>query len=348
MLSQAHHEGNRIVDIKTRRKMNAILRVLHDAPKPLGSQRIAEALSLSGFDLNERSVRNYLAQADALGWTDNLGRRGRHLTALGRHELEGALVVDKVGFVSARVDTLAFQMDFDPRTREGRVILNISTVSPRDIRPAVARLQEVFNAKLGMGRLVAVGMPGEQIGTFQVPRDCFAIGTVCSVSINGIFLRANIPTTSRFGGLVQLEAGQPKRFTQIITYEGSSLDPLEVFIRGHMTSVSEAARTGSGILGASFREVPSVAMPDVRRWADISEEMGLGGVLAMGSPNQPLLDVPVSQGRIGLVVCGGLNPIAAIVEAGIAVTSTAMSTLCDYSKLINYTDLELAIGRKSR
>jgi hypothetical protein len=25
-----------------------------------------------------------------------------------------------------------------------------------------------------------------------------------------------------------------------------------------------------------------------------------------------------------------------------------MSTLCDYSKLINYTDLELAIGRKSR
>lgn len=334
------------MDIKTRRKMIAILRVLHDSPKPLGSQRIAEALLMSGFDLNERSIRNYLAQADHLDWTENLGRRGRRLTPLGRQELEGALVVDKVGFVAARVDTLSYQMDFDPKTQSGKVILNISTLSPRDIRPAVARLMEVFNAKLGMGRLVAIGTPGEQIGTFRVPRDCFAIGTVCSVSVNGMFLRANIPTASRFGGLVQLEKGQSKRFMQIITYEGSSLDPLEVFIRGHMTAVSEAARTGSGIIGASFREVPSVALPEVRFWADKAEELGLGGILAIGSPNQPLLDVPVAQGRVGLVVCGGLNPIAAVVEGGIAVTSKAMSTLCDYSQLVDYTDLELAVSRK--
>lgn len=334
------------MDIKTRRKMIAILRILHDSPKPLGSQRIAEALMLSGFDLNERSVRNYLAQADHLGWTDNLGRRGRRLTPRGRQELDGALVVDKVGFVSARVDTLSYQMDFDPKLRSGRIILNISTFSPRDIRPAIARLTDVYKANLGMGRLVAFGVPGEKIGTFQVPHDSFAIGTVCSVSINGIFLRANIPTTSRFGGLVQFERGQPKRFTQIITYEGSSLDPLEIFIRGHMTSVCEAAHSGSGILGASFREVPAVALPEVRHMADLAEELGLGGVLAIGNPNQPLLDVPVPQGRVGLVVCGGLNPIASVVEAGISVTSTAMSTLCPYSSLFDYTDLELVTSRK--
>ena len=32
----------------------------------------------------------------------------------------------------------------------------------------------------------------------------------------------------------------------------------------------------------------------------------------MDAINQPLLDVPVPQGRVGLIVCGGLNPIAAV------------------------------------
>ncbi|HPO13592.1 MAG TPA: NrpR regulatory domain-containing protein [Candidatus Hydrogenedentes bacterium] len=327
------------LDIKTRRKMIAILRVLQAAPKPMGSQRIAEALLASGIDLGERTVRNYLAQTDGLAWTENLGRRGRRLTPHGLQELESALVVDKVGFVAARVDMLAYQMDFDITTRKGKVIINVSTFNPRDWRFASRVLTEAYDAGLSMGRLVAFGGPGDSLGTFNVPKGSVAVGTVCSVSINGIFLRAKIATTSRFGGLVQLEKMQPRRFTQIITYDGSSLDPLEIFIRGHMTSVMNTARTGFGVVGASFREVPSIAMEDVRRLVRQSEQAGLGGLLAIGTPNQPLLDIPVAQGRTGLVICGGLNPIAAVVESGISVTSTAMCTLCEFDDLVDYTDL---------
>jgi repressor of nif and glnA expression len=328
------------VDIKTQRNMVAILRILKEAGSPVGSERIAEELRLSGTELSERTVRNYLAQADALGWTENLGRRGRRLTALGAKEVDGALVIDKVGFVAARVDELAYRMTFDPATRKGKVILNISTVAREDTRPAVTALSEVFRANLGMGRLVALASEGQQMGEFRVPRGCTAIGTICSVSINGIFLRASIATTSRFGGLLELEKGEPKRFTQIINYDGSSLDPLEIFIRGYMTSVAQAAQTGSGIIGASFREVPVVALAEVRRLAALSEKLGVGGLLAIGRPNQPLLDVPVAQGRVGLVVRGGLNPVAAVVEQGIATTNAAMSTLCEFSELVDYTELE--------
>ena len=333
------------MDIKTQRKMVAILRVLKDSPGPLGSERLAEDLRLTGLELSERTIRNYLAEADALGWTENLGRRGRRLTSAGRQELEGALVVDKVGFIAARVDTLAYQMTFDIESRRGLVILNISTLAPRDLRGAIAQMTKVYDANLGMGRLLAFGKPGERIGDFHVPDGCYAIGTICSVSINGIFLRANIPTTSRFGGLLELESGRPRRFVQIINYDGSSLDPLEVFIRGHMTSVARAARTGSGVLGAGFREVPMVALSEVRRLAALSEKVGLGGVLAIGGPNQPILDVPVPQGRVGLVVCGGLNPIAAVVESGVATTSTAMSTLCEFQELFDYTELGMKASR---
>lgn len=328
------------MDVKTGRKMVAILRALRDLPGSAGSDRLARALVQSGLDLSERTVRHYLAQADALGWTENLGRRGRRLTARGIQELEGAMVVDKVGFVSVRVDTLAYQMTFDLASRTGQVILNISTVSPSDVRASVRRLCKVYEARLGMGRRVAIGRPGDRIGKFVVPPNSFAVGTLCSVSINGVFLRHNIPTFSRFGGLLQLESGQPHRFTQIINYDGSTLDPLEIFIRGHMTSVGEAARTGSGMLGASFREVPAVALPEVYRLVKLSEKAGLGGVLAVGSPNQPLHDIPVAQGRAGIIVSGGLNAVAAVVEADIAVTSAAMSTLYEFERMIDYTELD--------
>jgi repressor of nif and glnA expression len=335
------------MDIKTKRRMVAILRILHDAPTSLGSERIAKALELAGIELSERAVRNYLAQTDELGWTENLGRRGRRLTQRGLSELEGALVVDKVGFIAAKVDTLSYQMDFDLATRRGRVILNISTVALRDLKAALHIIHDVFKARLGMGRLAVVGLPGEYVGGFRTPANCASIGTVCSVSMNGMLLHANIVTHSRFGGLLEMHDGHPHRFTQIITYDGSSLDPLEIFIRGHMTGVLPAAQTGNGTVGASFREVPAVALPEVLRIVRDTEEAGLGGVLAMGSPNQPLLDIPVASGRVGLVLGGGLNPIAAVVESGIPVTSTAMSTLCDYQDLTDFRTLAAQTAKRT-
>ncbi len=325
-------------DIKTRRRMAAILRVLRDAESSVGSERIAHVLSLANIGLSERTVRNYLAQMDALGWTRNLGRRGREITEEGLAELESALVVDKVGFIAAKVDTLSYQMDFDAIARTGRVILNISTVDNADASAARRIMAHVYKAGLGMGRLLVLAESGEKIGAFRVPTGCIGIGTVCSVSLNGILLQANIAMASRFGGLLEIESERPTRFTQIINYDGSSLDPLEIFIRSHMTSVMSAAQTGNGALGASFREAPAAALSEVRRLIRVSETLGMGGVLAMGSPDQPLLDIPVTVGRFGVIVCGGLNPVAAVVEAGIDVASTAMSTLCDYERLQDYRE----------
>lgn len=324
------------LDIKTRRRMVAILRVLHDAETSIGSERIANALELSGITISERAVRNYLAQMDGLGWTRNLGRRGRQLTEKGASELESALVFDKVGFVAARVDTLSYQMDFNVETKQGKVILNISTIDVKDAKAAFRIMNRIYKAHLGMGQLIAIAEAGQSIGGFCVPPRKIGIGTVCSVSLNGILLHANIAMSSRFGGLLEMELGRPSRFTQIINYDGSSLDPLEIFIRSHMTSVTQIEQTGNGALGASFREAPAAALPEVRRLIRVAERLGMGGVLAIGSPNQPLLDIPVTVGRFGMIVCGGLNPVAAVVESGITVTSAAMSTLCDYGELRDY------------
>jgi hypothetical protein len=43
-------------------------------------------------------------------------------------------------------------------------------------------------------------------------------------------------------------------FVEIIRYDGTSLDALEIFIRSGMTDYTGATETGTGKIGASFRE----------------------------------------------------------------------------------------------
>ena len=72
------------------RTIAAILWILDEAGRPLGSTKIARSLRAVGIDLAERMVRNYLAETDEQGLTLNLGRRGRDLTPRGREELAAA------------------------------------------------------------------------------------------------------------------------------------------------------------------------------------------------------------------------------------------------------------------
>ena len=125
----------------------------------------------------------------------------------------------------------------------------------------------------------------------------------------------------------------------LIEYSGTTLDPLEAFIKAGMTQVRECARSGSGIIGASFRESPSVAIDSVRRIGKDMETHGLGGILALGKPNQPLLDIPVAKERAGMIVTGGLNPIAAIHEAGIQVTMKSLAGLEDVNAFTTFKEV---------
>ena len=59
----------------------------------------------------------------------------------------------------------------------------------------------------------------------------------------------------------------------------------------------------------------------------------MNGVLLMGDPGKPVLDVSVSQDRVGLVVAAGLNPIAAVEGAGIPTENHAMTALYKFDKL---------------
>ncbi len=118
-------------------------------------------------------------------------------------------------------------------------------------------MSEVFAAGYAMGELIVLLRPGEQVGQQAIPEGNVGIGTVCSITFNGVLVAHGIPTHSRFGGLLELRDHKPTRFVEFINYDGTTLDPLEVFIRSVMTDYVGATQTGNGLIGASFREVPA-------------------------------------------------------------------------------------------
>jgi repressor of nif and glnA expression len=318
--------------------LHAILTILDKYPTVVGSRELSRRLKLHGVDLTERTVRYYLKMLDRRGYTEVFGKEGRKITARGRKEVRHALVPEKVGFVISRIETLSYLTTLDMATMEGDVILNISCFPRKRLRRALELLKPVFSSPYVMSDRVILAPEGESIGDVPVPKGMVGLGTVCSVTINGIFLKAGIPVTSRFGGVVETANGHPRRFLSLISYDGSSLDPLEVFIKSRMTAVSGPAAGRSGRILASFREIPVVCMEKAKKLAQTLEERGIRGILLIGSPNKPLLEVPVGIDKAGIVIVGGLNPVAALEEQGIPTESRAMSTLFDYSRLVPYED----------
>lgn len=324
------------------RKVLLILRIVSESSEPIGARIIARRMKDYGIDLTERAVRYHLKLMDERGLTYLIGRDGRLITEQGMDELKSALVQDKVGLVLSKIEMQAFQTSFDWKTCTGQVPMNVSLFHKKDFGKAISVMMPVFKAKLCTGDRVAVAQEGDQIGDLIVPEGKVALGTVCSVLINGVLLKAGIPMDSRFGGILQIRDGRPRRFVELIHYAGSSLDPSEVFIRGKMTSVRKATRNGNGKILSNFREVPAICRPIVEEAMGGLLEAGLRGVLLMGNTSEPVCEMPVEINKIGMILIGGMNPVAAAEEAGIEAENQAMSTIVDYQDLISFEELTQA------
>ncbi|MDP2753805.1 MAG: NrpR regulatory domain-containing protein [Nitrospirota bacterium] len=318
----------------------AILKVLDKQPdKILGSREISRQLKLHGIELTERTVRYHLRILDERGFTKVFGKEGRMIMQKGKEELSQSLVSEKVGFVISKIETLSYLTNLDLEKKEGDIILNVSYFPEKNLKEALRIMKPVFLSQYIMSDKVVMRRGGEKIGDIIVPKGQVGFGTVCSVTINGIFLKAGIPVTSKFGGVLQVENSVPSRFTALISYEGSSLDPLETFIKSRMTDVIGATKDHNGKILASFREIPVVSIEKAKELSQAMKEKGIGGILFIGNPNQPLLEMPVAMDKAGMIIVGGLNPIAALEEAGITTVSKAMSTLYKFSDLIEFKEL---------
>jgi len=323
-------------------KVLVILNALGDSQDASGSTVIARRLKDRGVDLSERAVRYHLRMLDERGLTQLVSKRdGRIITRLGEIELKKAMVTRKVGSALSRIQTLAFNTTFNPEKRAGLVPINISLFKKKEIGRALKAMAPVFQTGLCVSELVYLAGERENIGGLTVPEGMVGFCTVCSIVVNGTLLKAGVPIDSKFGGILQIHNHSPLRFVELISYGGSSLDPTEIFIRANMTSVSSVAEGRNGEILANFRDIPAVCQPLVVGLAQKLKEVGIGGILLMGKVSEPVCEIPVDLNRTGIILVGGLNPVAAAAESGIVSESHAMSTVIDYQRLTKIYNISL-------
>jgi HTH-type transcriptional regulator, global nitrogen regulator NrpRI len=322
------------------KKILLILRILRESPEPVGARIISRRMQDQGVVLSERGVRYHLQMMDDRGLTRLIGRHdGRTITEQGIEEIGNARVRDKIGFIISRIEILAYRTSLDLDRRQGLIPVNISFFPKKVFKKALEMMKPAFSAGIHMSELVACADEGVRLGELRVPTGYVGFATVCSIVVNGILLKNGIPTDSRFGGIMQVKDGNPLRFVELINYSGSSLDPSEVFIRGKMTSVRQAAERGEGKILTNFREIPVPALKLVDKLIADLRNAGIGGVLAIGEIGEPLCQIPVDMNRAGMILYGGLNPVACAHETGIEVENRAMSTVMDYQELQNFWEL---------
>ncbi|MEA3442861.1 MAG: NrpR regulatory domain-containing protein [Chloroflexota bacterium] len=321
------------------RKVIAILRTLSRSNEALGARVISQRLKDYRIELSERAVRYHLKLMDERGFTQNMGRSGRLITKSGIEELKSALVGDKIGFVASKIELLAYQTNFDLNNHQGKVPVNLSLFPEEKFGQAIKVMKSAFQAGVCVSDLVAVAHRGERLGEILVPQGKIGLATVCSIIINGALLKAGIPLDSKFGGILQIKNYKPLRFVEFIQYSGSSLDPSEIFITSKMTGVGRAARGGNGRILANFREIPALCQPQAEEVIAGLKKASLNGLIMMGEVNKPACEISVEMNKIGMILMGGLNPVAAAVEAGIEVDNHAMSTVMEYGNLIKFWEL---------
>ncbi len=320
-------------------KLIAILKILDESSEPLGSITIARRLEEAGIFLSQRAVRYHLKIADQRGYTSPGGRDGRMITPEGRREVKEALAPQHIGFMRDKLEMMAYLTTFDPHKRRGRLSINVSIFGADRLKDAIAAMRPAFKSGLCVSELVTTAGAGEKLGSVVVPDGKVGFATVCGASINGVFLKAGVPTEFRFGGLLEISEFKPRRFVAIIEYAGTSIDPSEQYIQSKMTSVGRAAATGSGKILAAFRTIPAPARETVEARLAVLKAAGIGGVYALGQTSQEICQIPVAVNRVGIVQLGGLNPVAAAAEAGIEVENSAESGMIDFRELQSFWEL---------
>ena len=305
------------------RKEIEILRILSESDKPVGSTLLKRELRRRGFLLSERTVRYHLQLLEAQGFVLGHKRRGRTITQKGLEELSRSLASQRLGFVTTRFMSLAYSASYDPTTDSGTVVANVSLLDKSLQDKTINAMKALQKVNLLSAPYIKVLDEKEEYCDISVPEGKIALFTVCNLTLDSILIHSGIPLFFEYGGLVQVVNNKPIRFVEIISYEGTTIPPLEVFVYRKMTSISRILKTGSGMLLATMREIPAEAREKTVKIFENQKKKGWGGILGLGEPNEPVLGIPVGMDRFGICMVGGIVPGAAMVEEGAQIVTFA-------------------------
>ncbi|TAJ45897.1 hypothetical protein CUJ86_03665 [Methanofollis fontis] len=236
-------------------------------------------------------------------------------------------------FINHLIQEEAMQVTYDPSEDEGLVIYNLSLIGADDFEPVLSIMKDTFRAGISPSGLVQFFHAGERAGAYTVPEGKIGICTVCSITIDGVMIRRGAPLHPIGGGVVEIEDGTPRRFTDMVLYDATTIDPLQMLVSQEISDISGVIRYGKGSVLANLRECHMEAEPAVATIIEDLERSMISGILEVGPPNAPILGYTCSPQYFGIAILGGTNVMAAVLEGGFRVEINSLKGLIDVGRL---------------
>lgn len=225
-------------------------------------------------------------------------------------------------FILSKIWNQIEKVDFDIKTQKGNIISNISLVDKDDIEKVTQIMEETYNQNPDYIN------PFYKIIEHPTNDDKIGIGTICSLSIDGILIKNGIMSNPRYGGL--LELSQPPLFIDLISYNGSSIDPHKVFIAKGMTSINKSI--GPNRILASIKEIPYIARDYAVETLEQLKNKGFS-IYKIGKPRELIYNAKVDNYNFGIVTGSGLNQISAIKEENIDIDVKAIEMTIPFEEM---------------
>lgn len=221
------------------------------------------------------------------------------------------------------------QVTFDPNTRSGKIITNMSIVPKRAIDSALHIIHDAIESGLAVCPLLKL----EDLGSH------YRIYTSCSMTMVAVLLKRGIPIKPRGGGIIEVVDRQTVRFTDMIMYWAATIDPIDILIAQELTDIDGMMKTGNGRILGNLHEAPMFAMSHIEEVLEELSKAEFYGVLELGEPNIDVLGISVERDHIGIALVGGTNLTAAVLERGVDIKTESISGLTDIKEMVHVNEI---------
>ena len=235
----------------------------------------------------------------------------------------------RIIFTLARIENLMQQVSFDPAGMNGKIITNTTLVQKENLAETLAIFYDTIQSGLAVSPLIKLLDEGRMV----------RIKTACSLTICGVLLKHGIPVRPKGGGLIEVVEREPARFTDMLMYWATTLDPIDVLTVQGLTDITGMMRTGNGRILGNLHEAPMLARDRIEEVLDLLADAQFAGVLELGEPNMNVLGVSVERDHAGIALVGGTNLVAAARECGIEVEHESISDLTEVSDMKHIDEL---------
>ena len=229
---------------------------------------------------------------------------------------------EKISLVLSKSLNMIQQVNFDVEKQKGDIIANISYVHRDHIDRALSIMEDTYNDNPKYIN------PYYKLVDHPEKDDMIGIATICSLSIDGILINNGIMSNPTYSGLLELT--EPPLFIDLISYNGTTLDPHKIFLSKNMTSITGS--DGPDKILASVKEIPYISRDHAVELLEILNNIGFS-IYKIGKPREFVYNSKVDNYNFGVITGGGLNSIGAVKESGVPIKVKVLEKMMPFEKM---------------